>query len=438
MSTAPLLMLGALFALMLLGIPVAFVLILIGVIASWLTLGDAAPFQIYAQINQVATNFNLAAVPLFILMGALLQQSGAAERVFEVLRACFGRLPGGLAIATLTLCSIFAATSGVAGAVEVLVGLMAYPAMEKAGYRRSLSCGVLCAGGSLGTIIPPSIVAVVYSTVAQVSIGHVLAGMLIPGILMAVAFIVYVIVAARLDPGLVGGDRDSGTTTRVSLGSLLRGLLVLVPFLLLIVAVLGSIFTGFASPTEAAAVGVVGTLLIALLGGGLNIGSLARALRATVEISAMVYLIVIGGSIFASNFILSGGMQVVSGFASAVVPGPEYYPLLALLVVFILGFFLDWVAVVMLVIPVFYPLIQMSGIDPVLFAVMVCLTIQTSYITPPMAPSVFYLKTILPFHVPPGQIYRGIMPFLIIELFVLAAVWWFPPLATWLPQVFYG
>ncbi len=431
------LMFPALFALILLGIPIAFSLIIVAFVAGLAAFGTAAPGQLYGSFYSAATNFILSAVPMFILMGALLERSGIAQSLFKVMNLWLGRLPAGLALATVAMGAVFAAAAGVVGAVEVMIGMMAIPAMQKARYDNSLIAGTICAGGSLGTMIPPSVIAVMYASLAQMSVGKLLAGMLLPGIIMVGLFLAYLVVHGLLYPA--SNDHPADAEQQVPLGEKLRQtIIVMAPVMLLIMAVLGSILAGIASPTEAAALGATGALLLCIANWRLNLRTLLDSLGTTVRISAMILLIVAGGTMFMGVFAANGGSRLIRGIIESAGLGPTGMIAFFLLVVFILGFVLDWTANVLIVVPMFAPFIRTAGIDPVWFAVMVLVVIQTGYLTPPMAPSIFYLKSIAPPDMTYGQMCRGVFPFILLQGATLLLVLLFPALATWLPDRIVG
>jgi tripartite ATP-independent transporter DctM subunit len=431
------LMFPALFALILLGLPIAFSLVIVSVGAGLMAFGPAAFNQLYGSFYSASTNFILSAIPMFILMGALLERSGIAERLFRVMNMWLGRLPAGLALATIAMGAIFAAAAGVVGAVEVMIGMMAIPAMQRARYDNRLIAGTICAGGSLGTMIPPSVIAVMYASLAQISVGKLLAGMMLPGLIMVALFLAYI--------ALHGVIRPAQTETavlvedKVDLGEKLRATLTtLLPVFLLIFAVLGSILAGIASPTEAAAVGAAGALVLCIMNRRFSIEVLQDSLKITVRISAMILLIVAAGTMFMGVFAANGGARMIRQFIEGAGLGQTGMIVFFLLVVFVLGFVLDWTANVLICVPLFTPFIRAAGIDPVWFATMVLVVIQTSYLTPPMASSIFYLKSIAPPDMTYGQMCRGVVPFIILQLLTLALIALVPEVATWLPSKLVG
>lgn len=433
----PILMFLALFVLVFAGVPVSFSLIIVSVAFGFTVFGDLIFLQLYGPLLSTASNFVLAAIPLFIFMGAVLERSGIAKRLFQALQLWFGGMPGGLALSTICMCAIFAAASGVVGAVEIVVGLMAIPAMMKAGYRNDLTAGTICAGGSLETIIPPSVIVVVYASIAQLSIGELFAASILPGLLMVAFFIGYVLFRSFLRPDhappLPASDRQVplGEKVKVTLTALL-------PPLALIVMVLGSLLAGAASATEAAAVGAAGTILLALMFRELTVKLLIDALGVTLRITAMIMLIVAGGTMFTSIFAATGGGSLVRDAVQFIGFGDAGVIAFFLLVVFFAGFVLDWVSIVLIFIPIFAPIVKSAGIDPIWFAMMVLVVIQTSYLTPPMAPSIFYLRSIAPRSMTYAQMYRGVLPFVGAQMLVLVVIIFFPWVATYLPSVLVG
>lgn len=430
-------MFPALLAAIMLGVHVSVALILVSFFFGFLAFGDVIFLQMYGMVVQTGSNFVLAAIPLFVLMGAFLERSGVAERLFQAIQIWVVRLPGGLAVATLCMCAVFAASAGIAGAVEVVVGLMAIPAMRKFNYDRGLVSGTICAGGSLGTIIPPSVTIVVYASIGQTSVSELFAAAMIPGFILAGMFMAYVVLRAILRPQ--DAPRPDLAEFSMPLG---RKLLVtaqgLLPALSLVFAVLGSILMGIASPTEAAAVGVVGAFLLACLYRTMSFRVLYESFASTVQITAMIMLIVLGGTLFTGIFAVSGGGRMLSLFIENADIPPQIVVVVFLAIAFIAGFALDWVSIVMICVPIFTPIIKSIGIDPTWFAVMFLIVVQTSYLTPPMAPAVFYLKSIAPPDFTYGHMYRGVMPFVMIEIMLLGLLALFPELATWLPKVLYG
>jgi tripartite ATP-independent transporter DctM subunit len=426
-----------LFILVFAGIPVAFSLISTAFLFGVFAFGMNLPTVFHSRMYDVTSNFILAAIPLFVFMGAMLARAGIAAKLFEAIKIWFGAFRGGLAITTIIMCGIFAASSGVVGAVEIVVGLMAIPAMMGAGYKKDLAAGTVCAGGSLGTTIPPSVVIIVYASLTEMSVGDLFAGILIPAFVMVALFLIYIIGRCTIQrdagPGLDPAELDASIAEKLWLA-----LTALIPAALLVFAVLGSIFMGIAAPTEAAAVGATGAVALSIAYKQFSFKVLVEALTQTIKITAMVMMIVVGGVLFASIFIIHGGNDLVSELITGNEFSQTQIIILFLLVVFILGFILDWISVLIIVLPISDPIVRGAEIDPVWFGVMVCIVLQTSYLTPPMAPSIFYLRSIAPRDITYGDMYRGVTPYIGAQLLTLLMVALYPLTATWLPEILFG
>lgn len=437
MDYTSLLMFPALFLLIFLGIPIAFSLFSVALVFGLFTFDMAAFHQFTSKVEGVATNFVLAAVPLFVFMGAMMERSGIAERLFEAVHLWTRRLPGGLAIGTIIMCVIFAASTGVIGATETVVGLLAIPAMLKHSYDKGLISGTICAGGSLGTIIPPSVVVVVLGPIADVSIGDLFIGMLFPGLILSGLYILYIVGLCLARPQ-AAPRIDDGKPEVALVEKIIISLKALVPPILLIFAVLGSIMFGWAAPTEAAGLGAIGSAILAAGYGRFTLGMLGEALVKTLTVTCMIMLILLAGSMFTGVFVGSGGIAVVHNLLEATNLGPWGLIFLFLGLIFIAGFFLEWISILLIFVPVFIPFVDLSGFDRVWFCMLVLIMVQTSYITPPMAPSIFYLRGIAPPEIRLVHMYRGIAPFLVAQFICLALVMAFPQLALWLPEKMLG
>ncbi len=432
-----LMMFPALLLALFLGFPVAFSMMGVALVFGFITFDTAVIFQFAQKIDAVASNFVLAAVPLFVFMGSMLERSGIAERLFEAVHLWTRRLPGGLAIGTIIMCVIFAASTGVIGATETVVGLLAIPVMMKYAYDKGLISGTICAGGSLGTIIPPSVVVVVLGPVADVSVGDLFVGMIFPGLIMAGAYITYILVRCTINPA--AGPRLPRSDDEPLMAEKLRiTLYALVPPVVMIAAVLGSIMFGFAAPTEAAALGALGSILLAILYRQFNFGVLNEALVKTLKVTCMIILILLGGNMFAGVFVASGGVSVAEELIEAANLTPWLTLVVFLAICFFAGFVLDWISVLLIFIPVFIPIIKTLGFDPVWFCVMFLVVIQTSYLTPPMAPAIFYLRGISPPEITLPDMYKGVIPFIILQIICLGIVGWFPQTVLWLPAQLLG
>ena len=434
-----LMMFPGLFILIFLGFPVAFALISVAFAFGLYTFGDAVIFQFISKIEGISTNFILAAVPLFVFMGSMLERSGIAQQLFNAIHMWTRRLPGGLSIGTVIMCIIFAASTGVIGATETVVGLLAIPAMLKHRYSHSLISGTICAGGSLGTIIPPSVVVVVLGPIADVSIGDLMVGMLIPGLILASLYIIYIfflcLIKPENGPRIDAEDEISKLTLNQKLIITVKAL---IPPLLMIFAVLGSIMLGWAAPTEAAALGAAGSIILSLFYKKLNWQTFKGALIKTITVTSMIMFILMAGTMFTGVFAASGGMSVMKNVVESLNLAPWLLLLTFLLVIFIAGFFLEWISILLIFIPVFIPIVNSLGYDPVWFCVLVLIMIQTSYLTPPMAPAIFYLRGVAPKEITLISMYRGVIPFVIIQIIALGIVSYYPETVLWLPDKLLG
>ena len=432
-----LMMFPALMVAIFLGIPVAFALMGIAVFFGYYRFGDALVYQLVSKVDDVASYYVLAAVPLFVFMGVMLERSGIAEKLFEAIHLWTRRLPGGLAVGTVILCVVFAAASGVVGATEAVVGLLAIPIMMRYAYNKALISGTICAGGSLGTIIPPSVVVVILAPVADVSVGDLFVGMLIPGLLLAALYIVYIIGRCMIwpedGPRLPPDPSDPGLMEKLYI----TATAMILP-LFLIFAVLGTIVLGWATPTEAAAMGAIGTVILTIVYGQFDFKTLHASFMKTLQVTAMILTILLGGTMFAGVFVALGGISAVEGLTSAANLTSTQTIFILLLLAFLAGFVLDLISIVLIIIPVAIAIMRKMGVDDVWFCIMFLVVIQTSYLTPPMAPAIFYLRGISPPEITLGDMYRGVIPFIVIELIVLGLVYFFPALALWLPELVFG
>ncbi len=431
-----LLMFPALMICIFIGFPVAFSLMGVAVAFGLYRFEFNLVHQLVAKVDDVASYYVLAAVPLFIFMGSMLERSGIAEKLFEAIHLWTRRLPGGLAVGTVLLCVVFAAASGVVGATESVVGLLAIPVMLRYAYDKGLISGTICAGGSLGTIIPPSVVVVILGPVADVSVGDLFAGMLLPGLILAALYIVYImgrcIVRPQDGPALPPDENDPPFLQKLYVTAT-----ALVPPLVLIFAVLGTIMLGLATPTEAAAMGAIGTVIMTMIYGAFNLATLQEAFLKTLQVTAMILTILLGGTMFAGVFVALGGISAVSDLLEAANLGPWSTMLILMLIAFLAGFVLDLISIILIIIPVAIAVLRSMGVDDVWFCIMFLVVIQTSYLTPPMAPAIFYLRGISPPEISLGDMYRGVVPFILAEFVCLGLVMAFPDLALWLPRVLF-
>lgn len=435
MEVLALVMFAVLVAMLLLGYPVAFTLGAVALLFGLPTLGldffNLLPLRIWGIVK----NFTLLAVPLFIFMGVVLQKSGLAEDLLETMGLLFGRIRGGLTMSIVVVGGLLAATTGVVGATVVTMGVIALPAMIKHGYRKDLSSGVIAASGTLGQLIPPSIILVLLGDVVGVPVGRLFAGAVVPGLLLIVLFMGYIAVYSALNPkaapvpdrSLMSGDVNEKLGRRV-----LRSL---IPPLLLVAAVLGSIFFGIASPTESAAFGALGALILAAMHKRLTRENLSDAARNTTQHTSMVFMILIGATAFGLVFRGLGGDGLVHEIMTAL-PGGEWgFLITSMLIIFILGFFLDFLEISFIVVPILGPIAQHLGIDLLWFTVLIAVNLQTSFLTPPFGFSLFYLKAAAPKEVTIQHIYRGVVPFIVIQALVLALLLVAPQITLWLPDL---
>ena len=431
-------MFPALFILVFLGFPVAFSMIALSFAFGLWFFDDTLGPQMFSQLQHVTTNYVLTALPLFVFMGAALERSGIAEKLFIAIQLWIGKLRGGLALTSVSMCGVFAACSGVVGAVETVVGMMAIPPMVKQKYKHDLISGTICAGGSLGTIIPPTVVVVVYGSIVEQSIGDLFAGVVIPGLIMTGLFLAYIVGRCYIWPDHAPVV-DDGSGPRIPLGEKLQmTAIAMVPALILVIAVLGSILAGIASPTEAAAVGALGAVILILAYRRMSWSVVVDVLTRSIQINAMVMFSVLGGVMFSSIFLVNGGNDLIREFLATFKPSPTQMIVLMLAVFFLLGFILDWVAILLICMPVFTPIIRQLGIDPIWFGIMVCCVIQTSYLMPPVAPSIYYLRAIAPPEIKLVSMFKGVIPFIVCQVIVLLIVAFYPPTAVWLPKLIFG
>jgi tripartite ATP-independent transporter DctM subunit len=426
-------MFPALIAGILTGFPVALVMLGLAVgFGFWQFGHEGLLYQVLLKVEEVATAQVLAAVPLFIFMGAMFEASGIASRLYDAIHMWTRRIPGGLAIGTVLMCVIFAATSGVVGATETVVGLLAIPAMMRHRYDKALICGTICAGGSLGTIIPPSVLAIVIGPVANASVGPILIGMIVPGLLLASMYILYILARCTLNPSL--GPSVHANERVVPLGEKLKTTAgVLVPPMVVIVFVLGSMMAGIATPTEAAATGALGTVILAALYRKLSWAVAVDSTLRTVRITAMILFIVTCGSVFAAVFVAAGGMQTIQDLLQVTNIGRWGLIGLIVAITFAAGFMLDPLVIILIVVPITAPLVAAAGFDVVWYCVLFLVILQTAYLTPPMAPSIFYLRGIAPKEITLRDMYRGVWPFIGVQLVVILLIVIFPELVLWLP-----
>ena len=415
------------------GFPVAFCLMGIALIFGIFGFGTSLPPMLIRRVYGMADNYVLAAVPLFIFMGTMLERSGIAKRLFEAISIWTGRLKGGLAISTILMCTIIAACTGIIGASEVMVGVMAIPAMLKRNYNHPLICGTICAGGALGTLIPPSVVTVVYGPAAGLSVGRLLISTIFPGLLLSVIYITYIAVRSNLSPAFAPPvpPEESRIPLKQKLTITATGM---VPSLALIFSVMGSIVLGLSPPTEAAALGAFGSIILTIAYRNFTLKALKETVIQTLRISSMMMIILVGGSMFSGIFLGMGGGGATEKILEALHLSPWGVLALFLFIIYLAGFILDWASILLVFVPIFSPIIDKLGFDPIWFGTLFIMMIQTSYLTPPMAPGIFYLKGIAPPEITTNEIFQGIVPYMFLQLVGIAIVTMFPQIALWLPE----
>lgn len=426
-------MLGVVVVTIVMGIPVAFALASVPMIFGYFVVGERTLPLFALQTFGMVTNYPFVAAPLFILMGSLMERSGIADRLFESFYHLLGSLKGGLAIATVAMATIFGACTGIVGAGVITIGLLALPAMLSRGYGKGLATGSVMVGGGLGVIIPPSIMLILYGCAAGVSIAQLFIAAIIPGIFMGLSYIAYIYIRARISPAI---GPPIANEERIVGSKLTRMVAVsLLPPIFLILAVLGTIFFGVVSPSEAGAMGVLGALLLVAQSGNLNLKVLKESATSTLRITSAILLICLAGTLFTGVFIGMGGDKFMRTLLEGINLGPTGMVLALLLIVLFLGMVMDWIALIFILTPIFAPIIKAVGIDPLLFGILFCLTLQISNITPPFAYSVFYLKTITPPDVTTGDMYKGCIPFALVSTLTPLLVLIFPYVALWLPSI---
>ncbi|WP_435686164.1 TRAP transporter large permease [Sedimenticola selenatireducens] len=439
------LMLGLFICIVLLGFPIAFTLIAMGLGFGYYayydpermqTIFDNRIFDLFVQNTfSVMSNDVLVAVPLFLFMGYVVERANIVDRLFFSIQLAARHVPGSMAVAALATCAIFATASGIIGAVVTLMGLLALPAMLKAGYDKKLASGVICAGGTLGILIPPSIMLIVYAAIAQVSPVRLYAAALFPGMLLAGLYMVYVVARASFNPKLAPKPAVEDVP---SLGMIALQLLTsFVPLFVLIMGVLGSILAGIATPAEAAGVGSLGGLVLAAIYKALTWQRLKEAVYLTARTSAMVCWLFVGSWTFASVFSYLGGHSLIEHWVLGMDIGSVGFLILAQVIIFLLGWPLEWSEIIIIFVPIFLPMLATFGVDPLFFGVLVALNLQTSFLTPPMAMAAYYLKGVSK-DVELIEIFRGIMPYLGIVLFAMVLVYQFPQIVLWLPKYLFG
>jgi len=430
----------ALTILLMAGFPVTFTLIGTAMCFGWIGGGwgyfELLPMRIWGAINNVV----LIAVPLFVFMGVTLEKSGLAEELLETMGLVFHRIRGGLAISAVVVGALLGASTGIVGATVVTMGLLAVPTMLRHGYRPELSTGTVAASGTLGQIIPPSIVLVLLATIVQIPVGDLFMAALIPGLLLVVLYMAYIFIAALIKPEMAPVITQADGQVPDARRLWKKTMRALVPPLVLITAVLGSIFAGIASPTEAASVGCVGAVGLAVWNRRFNLTILKEVSRTTTRLTSMVFIILVGANAFGLTFRELYGDELIRGFLMDIAHAHNKWVVLVIVmgVIFLIGFVLDFIEIIFIHVPVLVPiLVDDFGFDPLWICVLLAINLQTSFMTPPFGFSLFYLKAVTPPQIKTGHIYRGIIPFVLLQLLALFIVAMWPSIATWLPGLVY-
>jgi len=464
-----LMMLGIFISLVFLGFPIAFTLMALGIGFGYYAYFDAARmwrsfyrlaedsdwwtsttswleglfnnriFDLFVnQTYTVMSNEVLTAVPLFLFMGYIVERANIVSRLFGTLNIAARNIPGSMGVAALITCALFATATGIVGAVVTLMGLLALPAMLKARYDNSFAAGIICAGGTLGILIPPSIMLIVYAASSGVSIVRLYAAAMLPGLTLVGLYLIYIIGRSILQPGLAPRPTKEEVPD-VAMGKLLWMVATsFFPLAFLILAVLGTILFGFATPTEAAAIGALGGMLLAIGYGAMTFHRLRESVYLTVRTTAMVCWLFVGSYTFSAVFSYLGGERVIAEFVGGMNLTPLQFLLMAQVIIFLLGWPLEWSEIIIIFVPIFLPLLPAFGVDPLFFGVLVALNLQASFLTPPMAMSAYYLKGIAPPSVKLTQIFSGVLPYLGMVFISMALMYTFPQIVFYLPELFYG
>jgi|TARA_S200000501_G_scaffold3108_1_gene2760 tripartite ATP-independent transporter DctM subunit len=430
----------------LLGFPIAFTLLAMGVGFGYYAYFDPSRMdhlldnRIFSLLVQntytIMDNTVLTAVPLFLFMGYLVERAGIVAKLFFAIRLASHRLPASMAVAALVTCALFSTATGIIGAVVTLMGLLAWPAMIRAGYDKKFASGVICSGGCLGILIPPSIMLIVYAVIAQLSPLRLFAAAIFPGLMLAGLYILYVIIRAYFNPSLAPRPAAEEIPPRAEI--LKEVLVSFVPLFSLIILVLGTILAGLATPAEAAAVGAFGALVLSYFYKSLKWKNFKESVFLTAKTSAMIMWLFVGSWTFASVFSYLGGHEVFETFFKSMDIQPWQFLVITQIIIFLLGWPLEWTEILIIFVPIFLPLVEFFGVNPYFFAMLIALNLQTSFLTPPMAMSAYYLKGVQSRNVELMQIFTGIMPFLAIVILAMVLMYIFPGIALWLPDVLFA
>lgn len=430
------LMFVALIGLIVIGFHVAFVLGILAMIFGYLAWGTGLIGMLPARTMTMMTSYEMGAITLFIFMGCILERAGIAERLYGTMHILMGNVKGGLLLGTMAICIIFAACTGIGGAAVIMMGLVAIPSMVSRGYDNKMIAGCICAGGGLGVIIPPSIMLILYGPVSGIGIARLFVASIVPGLIIGASYLIYIAVRCWLKPELgppISEDMRASISAKRLIFLTVRDLL---PPVVLILGVLGSIFFGIASPTEAAGVGAFLSLLLMFAYGRLNFSTMHDALLSMAKTTGMVFLIMLFAGFFTTSFMALGGGEVLENFIFGISGGGKLGTIVVMLIIImILGMFMDWIGTLLVIVPIFAPILKSVGADPVWFAIMFCITLQISYITPPFAYNIFFLKGIAPPEMTLNHIMRGCVPYIFIQILLLVLFYTIPGLTLWLPRL---
>jgi tripartite ATP-independent transporter DctM subunit len=426
----------ALIGLVILGFHVAFVLGILALIFGYIAWGSDLIGMLPARTMTMMTSYEMEAITLFIFMGCMLEQAGIAERLYGTMHLLMGPIKGGLLLGTMIIIIIFAACTGIAGASVVMMGLVAMPAMLTRNYDKGMIAGCICAGGGLGVIIPPSIMLILYGPVSGIGIARLFIAAIVPGLILGATYLTYIGIRCALKPEL-GPPLPAEIRKEVTKGRMLLLIIRdLIPPVALILGVLGTIFAGIASPTEAAGVGAFIAVLLTAAYGRLNFSTMQKALLSLAKTCGMVFLIMLLAGFFTTAFMALGGGEVVKGFILKLSGGSKFGAILVMwVIIFFVGMFMDWIGTLLVIVPLYVPILKSIGADPVWFAILFCIVLKMSYITPPFAYNIFFLKGISPPEVKDADIIKGCIPYIFIQLPILALFYLFPQLTLWLPRL---
>ena len=427
-----------------LGHPLAYTLAAVATFFGLIDNGFSFPMLFELFVNNtwgLMNNYTLVAIPLFILMAQILDRSKVSDALFEALYVVLGGIKGGLGLAVVVVCTVFAATTGIIGASVVAMGLLATPTLMKKGYQKELSAGIICAAGTLGILIPPSIMMVVYGGLTgmkETSVGNLFAGSIFPGLILAGLYFAYILIRCKINPELGPPISKEEASTYTAGQKWAMTLKSLVPPMVLILSVMATILAGVATPTEAAGLGALGSMILAFFNKKLNFTVLKESAYSTLKTTSMVMMLFIGGKLFSTVFLSMGGGDVVADLLIGSGMNRWLVLLVMMGIVFLMGMFIDWAAILLVTVPIFLPIAIELGFDPLWFSLLMCVNLQTSFLTPPFGYALFYFKGVAPPDYTMGHIYRGILPFVFLQVISMVILCLFPAIVTWLPNLFFG